>query len=152
MAFTRDTKASQFSVFVHDQPHNLISHISAPYTESGVYPNTQNLQIGNGITGFIDEVRISNVVRSFINTNVNEPGREKEFSVYPNPCNGIVHISGVDNLSDCRISITDISGKSVQTGVLDDLNTINLQHLEKGIYFIRVTDAEHTFTEKLVLN
>jgi hypothetical protein len=92
------------------------------------------------------------VVRSFINTNINEPTHEKEFSVYPNPSNGIVHISGVDNLSDCRISITDISGKSVQTGISGDLNTLNLQHLEKGIYFIRVTDAEHTHTEKLVLN
>ena len=152
VAFIRDTKLSQVSVIVHDQARNLISHISAPYTESGVYPNTQNLQIGNGITGFIDEVRISNVVRSFINTNVNEPGREKEFSVYPNPCNGIVHFSGVNNLSGCRISVTDISGKCVQTGELDDLNTLNLQHLEKGIYFIRVTDAEHTYTEKLVLN
>ena len=152
VAFIRDTKASQISVIVHDQAHNLISHISAPYTESGVYPNSNNLQIGNGITGFMDEVRISNVVRSFINTNIDEPTQEKKFSIYPNPSNGIVHISGVSDLSGCQVSITDITGKSVQTGVPCNLNTLNLQHLRKGVYFIKVTDAESTHTEKVVLN
>ncbi|MFN8134471.1 MAG: T9SS type A sorting domain-containing protein [Bacteroidales bacterium] len=117
-----------------------------------MYPNSNNLQIGNGITGFMDEVRISNVVRSFINTNIDEPTQEKKFSIYPNPSNGIVHISGVSDLSGCQVSITDITGKSVQTGVPCNLNTLNLQHLRKGVYFIKVTDAESTHTEKVVLN
>ncbi len=152
VAFIRDTKLSQISVIVHDKDRNLVSQLSTPYTGTAVYLSTQNLQIGTGLTGFIDEVRISNVVRSFINTDIDEPEHDKEFLIYPNPSNGIVHISGVNDLSKCQISITDISGKCVQARVSGDLNTLNLQHLDKGIYFIRVTDAENTHTEKVVLN
>lgn len=154
VAFIRDTKASQISVIVHDQAHNLISHISAPYTESGVYPNSNNLQIGNGITGFMDEVRISNVVRNFITAKIDEVPGKQVFTVYPNPGSGIINVNPPQGIKNGKIRILDFTGNLVACYSLPEMdsNTLNLGHLAKGIYLIQLTDNENSWTEKLILN
>lgn len=153
VAFIRDTKQSVISLIVHDQNRNLVSAISSPYTGTAVYLNTQNLQIGTGITGFIDEVRISNVVRNFINTEITETTNNQEFSVYPNPSDGIVRINTPKGISKGKVSIIDITGKTVYTGLLPDsnTNTLNLKHLNKGVYMVKLLDNERIWTKKVII-
>lgn len=154
VAFIRDTKQLVISVIVHDQNRNLVSDQSIPYTDPAVYLSTQNLQIGTGITGYIDEIRISNVVRSFINTDFKEiPGRQ-EFSVYPNPGSGNIRLNLPQGIKKGQIRIFDSTGNSVANYSLPEMNinTLNLGHLAKGVYLIQLTDNESIWTEKIILN
>jgi hypothetical protein len=65
VAFTRDIKNSKISVILHDKNRKLLNSASNTFTGTTTYLNAQDLIIGQGISGFIDEVRISNIVRDF---------------------------------------------------------------------------------------
>ena len=80
------------------------------------------------------EPRDSNDV--FINTTlINENENELDFSIYPNPVNSIVTISGL-NLE--KAEIYSVNGKLIKKVSLSVLSTINVTDLEKGIYIIKV--------------
>jgi hypothetical protein len=65
VAFTRDTKNSKISVILHDKNRKLLSSVSNTFSGTATYLNAKDLIIGQGISGFMDEVRISNIVRDF---------------------------------------------------------------------------------------
>lgn len=67
---------------------------------------------------------------------VEETDFENEISVYPNPANSVVTISG-ENLS--KIEIFNIMGQTVFSTICNaDENTINIANLNSGIYLIKV--------------
>lgn len=153
VAFIRDTKLSTLSVVVHDSNRKLVNTASMPYTGTAMLTNAQNLQIGTGLLGYIDEVRISNVVRSFINTGINEPLCSSQVSVYPNPSSGIITVNMPGGISDGQIRITDISGKTVFTYPCNRTTNENLDlsHLKKGMYLLQLLSNETTWIEKIIL-
>ncbi|MCB9001254.1 MAG: T9SS type A sorting domain-containing protein [Bacteroidales bacterium] len=57
--------------------------------------------------------------------------------VYPNPFNDAIHFNGA-NVS--RVTITSIIGQVVMDVNANGLQTINTQHLQKGIYVVRFTN------------
>lgn len=65
VAYIRDTKKSEFRILVHDKNRTLIASQPVKYPGSGALLNSKDLLIGSGFNGYIDEVRISNVVRNF---------------------------------------------------------------------------------------
>lgn len=64
--------------------------------------------------------------------NLEESG--SDFSVYPNPTNGVIKINSANIISE--ISIYDIFGKEIQTMELRN-NTIDLSDLKSGVYFLK---------------
>lgn len=73
------------------------------------------------------------------------------FSLYPNPVtNGMITITTKDNLSK-NIQIFDILGKQVFTATATT-KVINVASLKKGIYIIKVEEAGHFATRKLVVD
>ena len=67
---------------------------------------------------------------------VDETVFENKISVYPNPANSVVTISG-DNL--LKIEIFNIIGQTVFSTICNaDENTINIANLNSGIYLIKV--------------
>lgn len=75
-----------------------------------------------------------------------------KFSVFPNPNTGIFNITDLEN--DSKITITDYSGKTVfETIYSNNETTINLSHLNKGVYFIKVSTDKHLYqTQKIMIN
>ncbi|MFA8299788.1 MAG: choice-of-anchor J domain-containing protein [Hyphomicrobiales bacterium] len=73
-----------------------------------------------------------------------------ESSIYPNPCStGIVHLKNEDIKS---VSIFDIHGKRVLHQTMKQAeNTIDVRTLTKGIYFIRVNQAQKASSNKLII-
>lgn len=74
------------------------------------------------------------------------------FSIFPNPSNGVYNITEIENES--KITITDYSGKIVfETIYNNNETTINLSHLNKSIYFIKVSNNKQLYqTQKIIKN
>jgi hypothetical protein len=71
---------------------------------------------------------------------------ENQFSIYPNPSSGFIHINAVDD--EGTISVIDQFGRIIRT---EKLNTGKASlHLEKeGIYFIQVSSKHGQSTQKI---
>ena len=72
------------------------------------------------------------------------------FSMYPNPVsNGVFTIDTAQNLEK-NIAIFSILGKQVINTTITG-NTVNVAHLNAGIYLVKVIEAGNTVTRKLVI-
>lgn len=71
--------------------------------------------------------------------------------VYPNPANVDVTVSDVP--VGARISVLDLTGKTIQTTMAEnETSTINTSMMKSGMYFILVESAEGKACKKLVVN
>jgi len=73
----------------------------------------------------------------------------QSISIYPNPASEyIMALTSGNGI----IEIFDITGKLVsKNNILKTSETIDIRGLEKGIYVVKVTSKENSFTEKLVI-
>ena len=80
----------------------------------------------------------------------NETFKAKQFDVFPNPTTGIININSDVAVS---VSIVDVTGKVVFTANnITKENSINLSGLQKGMYLAKISTANATTTEKIILN
>lgn len=76
---------------------------------------------------------------------------EENIFIYPNPANYYFKISS-ENAID-RLAIYDLSGKLVlQENMINSTKTINVDHLRRGIYLLRIETQGKVLNEKLILN
>ena len=71
---------------------------------------------------------------------------ERNIKIYPNPANDIVHID-VTNLTFKSVNLYSVLGKKVKTATT---NSLNIERLNSGIYFIEVETNKGKLTRKLV--
>ena len=71
-----------------------------------------------------------------------------EFSLYPNPANDWVSISGWD--TDAMIIITDVSGRIVRQETLRN-NRLETSTLTDGIYVVSLTDGSRSGSMRLIV-
>ena len=122
-----------------------------PY--NGVMPWNGDL-IFDKLTELTSSARISNLNNELTN---NHYSTEAEFTIYPNPNNGIfnVDVSGVDD-SILNLEVIDQAGRSVFNKRLESVQNqaleMNLYSLPNGIYFLRVSAERLTKVQKLIIN
>ncbi len=78
----------------------------------------------------------------------------KGIKVYPNPSNGEFNISINQYVGDINLQIVDINGKVVYDIKNANFNlekTINLGHLQSGMYILKVTADNTNYTEKIII-
>jgi hypothetical protein len=73
--------------------------------------------------------------------------KRTEFNLYPNPSNNYIVLESNKRISElCRVEIFDISGRLILNQQLDfrerNANQINLNGINSGIYFCRISDKE----------
>lgn len=154
IAFIRDTKASQIQILIHDKDRKLVALQSNSYTGVTTFLNSKDLLIGSGIDGYVDEVRISNVVRSFTSTDVNSPVDNKFMSVFPNPSKGLVKMHLQADAINSELYIFNSAGQIVFRKNIVNITdlTIDLTTISKGIYFIHIGGVgNQTQVEKLII-
>ncbi|HRS01341.1 MAG TPA: PKD domain-containing protein [Bacteroidota bacterium] len=76
--------------------------------------------------------RIKRQIRS---TSVDEPQYEGNITIYPNPTNNEIHISGIKDYGGWSYTICNLVGQIISKGNLES-NTISISELPKGMYFI----------------
>jgi hypothetical protein len=118
------------------------------YNRSG----TTNIENSDGLTGLSTQVQAfydaevnwgcDNVVLNTVNNS------EIDFEMYPNPSNGELNLSS-NSIFD--VTIYSINGEVVysNSGVNSTLK-LNLD-VSNGIYFVKVTQDNSTFTQKLII-
>jgi len=75
-------------------------------------------------------------------------------SVYPNPNNGKFYIDLKNPPAKIQVMIYNVSGKKIyESSTLSPLptNEIDFSAHPKGVYFIKISDGENSYTEKIVV-
>lgn len=90
----------------------------------------------------------TNLIIDFCNTiSSNQLLLNKNVSIYPNPTKASFHISGLENIQ--LIEIIDINGKSYPIQGDQFGMTYNIDHLNPGLYFLRIKIDDETLVTKL---
>jgi len=69
-------------------------------------------------------------------------------NIYPNPATTIVNIDAPSSVEILSVSLFDVLGKD--TGVSLNNGTIDVSHLSRGVYILKVQSAKGTLTQKLI--
>lgn len=68
-----------------------------------------------------------------------------DVSIYPNPTSGLLNIEGNNN--NLKTIVFDMLGKEIMTQ--SSSNSIDLSHLENGIYIMRISDGQNVSSQKV---
>lgn len=153
ITFIRDTQTSQIKILIHDENRTFLASQSNAYVGTTTFINTKDLLIGSGIVGYVDEVRISNTVRSFTNTDISSLVANNILTVFPNPSNGIVNIHLQPDNLNFELTLFDLDGHIVLRKKMTNSTDykLDLTFLSKGLYFIQVSSSKKTQIVKLII-
>ncbi len=87
-------------------------------------------------------------------TAINDDKSIFDLSIYPNPANDFIVINSTANLaSPAQLVMCDVTGKvCLSTTLHDTTSKVNIDYLENGVYFIRMSIDDKIATTKLVVN
>ena len=101
--------------------------------------------------GVSDNDEIS-LVRYFITpTGINDVlSQNDNVILFPNPANNSITIKTLSQTKDDIISLYNIQGQLIQKQLLNTSSEINISNLEKGVYFLNVSNTEKTIVKRFV--
>jgi hypothetical protein len=71
-----------------------------------------------------------------------------DFSVYPNPVNSVLNVSGAEGT---KITLTDLTGRTLYNGFCNSqVYRFDMSDFSKGIYFVTVSDNTKSITKKII--
>jgi hypothetical protein len=78
--------------------------------------------------------------------------QKTKFEVYPNPFVDYITIKTDILIHKINYSVFDILGEEIASGILQNNNSpqVMLKNLNKGIYFIRLSDGKNYVTRKII--
>lgn len=98
---------------------------------------------GNGFLALLDESELTNIQT--------EHNSFEKVLIYPNPTNRFLSILGMDTgLEEIEYSIFDIYGKILKSERYIGM-PISVEHLQNGIYFIKIKQLENTSIYKFIV-
>jgi hypothetical protein len=135
----------------YDPQNNLMA---SSQVTTGTFPGQFNYDYitGNGVCP--DDT--SGVVITVTNCNwlsVDENALE-EMSIYPNPSAGLVFIESSFEEGVFQLEITDLNGRIVENGkntVSAGTNTVNLDDVQKGTYFFKLSNEHAEKVYRIVI-
>jgi hypothetical protein len=72
-----------------------------------------------------------------------------DIKLFPNPTNSSFNVEC--RIQNAELKIYDITGREVFTTTLNSKHQILNPNLSSGVYFVKVTDGEKVFTQKLII-
>lgn len=134
----------------HDEVNNLIYATNTDYVTFG----EAFIMDYNGVRLDSFAVGVSPGIIAFdVRTTVGaEENLFAELSIYPNPANDVLNISGLENIENATISITDIAGRLVYSQNVKSAAgniQVNIEGLNRGVYMLTI-DGAQSITKKIV--
>ena len=127
--------------------------------------NSLTAHFGIGSSTQIDKMTItwpSGTVDEIINPDINtlheiEEGAELSINensadfikLYPNPASSVIHFSK-EILRDTPVQIVDISGKVIMKQTISSENTLNIESLQSGVYFVQLEVDQQKLSYKFI--
>ncbi|MEM9985747.1 MAG: T9SS type A sorting domain-containing protein, partial [Bacteroidota bacterium] len=78
-----------------------------------------------------------------------------EFSVYPNPSNGVFRLNIEEEVGNTpyQVQIVDLIGKELlnQSVKAQEVTTFDLSNAPKGVYFIKITQGREQIIKRVVI-
>ncbi|OFY24910.1 MAG: hypothetical protein A2X02_10050 [Bacteroidetes bacterium GWF2_29_10] len=93
------------------------------------------------VTDHCDTLSIENSSLSIINY---------QLSIYPNPANDRLYIKTTSKRPNIFVEISNIYGQLIlhsQFSILNSIATLNINHLDSGIYFIKIKNQTFKFVK-----
>lgn len=126
--------------------------ISGSSITAGAFPGSFNYDyiVGNGVCP--DDT--SNVVVQVLNTCNYLSLDEQVFagvSVYPNPSTGLIYVESDNNF---KLEVTDANGRTVATAQevkANNTTTIDLNQVQVGVYFIKLSNTDSSKVYRIVV-
>lgn len=137
------------------------TYVGGLITSGGQYPNRQQQSSNNSI--IVSGVDVADILADAIgSTSINEKTKyNKAFSfgeMYPNPATSETYLElNLSKASFITLSVVDITGKTVMNSNYGTQTIgkhtlgLNTSTLVSGVYFIKVSAAGYTSTQKLVI-
>jgi len=154
VAYIRDTKNSEIRMIIRDKNRTKIAEDFLKYTVNTTYVNSKDLLIGSGLDGYIDELRISNVVRSFITLDAEKGMAYQQVNVYPNPTSGRLVIESGYIQQEFSVTLIDAAGKTVSqyNKLSGSVNTLDISSFSPGMYYLQFVNDKTVSLKKIILN
>lgn len=95
------------------------------------------------------------IINGLVNINRIDENKATNFLIYPNPCSDKLQIYlGSNKTGNYQIRITCISGKEIliKNWFADNSSEIDISNLEKGIYFLQISDGMNKSVQKFIKN
>jgi len=115
--------------------------------------NNAHGQLGDG--SFLQRhfpVHLQNVCN--LSTGTNENGTQRDrLNIYPNPTTSTftVTLPNHSSLLNSQLKIVDVTGRVVHEQILNQPSSVINRPFSAGVYFVKVSDGEKVFTQKLVV-
>jgi uncharacterized repeat protein (TIGR03803 family) len=117
-------------------------------TSSNICTNIFNFDFINGAYPYGDLIEMDS---SLINTVNHIVDSKSNMTIYPNPAENIFIINLKTEVRNARVEIFNILGEKVySTAMTGKQQTIN-NKFHSGIYFVKVSEGDKNFIEKLIL-
>jgi len=134
-----------------DLDANLLPHFNKfGTTQIKLYYNVPDSDRYFDFTNSIDSIYLDlNTVYDPNTVSNEEVNANLSIEMYPNPSNQLINFSNITEKSN--ISIVDVNGKLVLTSTINSSsNTINIEALSNGIYFVRIANNNGISVKKLI--
>ena len=98
-------------------------------------------------------VAVEKQVSIFSYTGSKELNTEGGVTLYPNPTNGKLYLEFTENFrADFHLTVSDIQGKTLKNVILnkEKRQELDIENLDKGVYFFYFSNEKHHFVKKIV--
>lgn len=89
-------------------------------------------------------------------TGIDEKKEELSLQVFPNPSNGITTIEGYNTAASASLQVFSIHGKEVHSEMINQPGSfrkqVDLSNFSSGVYLIKITSNQSSYTKRIVLN
>ena len=79
---------------------------------------------------------VTNRIPTVVTSTASAQNRERTLRVFPNPSDGVFRIQFSGDKA--VFTLTDIQGRKIDTGHVENQGTLNLRNLKPGIYVLKV--------------
>ncbi len=148
VAFMRNKENNSIDMIVRNSEREIIFE-KTEYRGGTALTSLKDLRIGFNFTGYIDEIRISNIVRNFIPTGIDKIDVSDEYTILPNPASEYIRFD-IPEKSDIQV----YSSTGVCVFNKNDVSPneeVNVSDLAPGMYFILIKNEERTISKKVII-
>lgn len=71
-------------------------------------------------------------------------------TIAPNPAKDNIQLLFDENISNVQVDLLQINGSVIHTYFFSNSSSINISTLPRGVYLLRIVDAQKTYVQKLI--